>query len=166
MNSRRFSKNLKKSDLLNHLKLYEDENNILKKEIAVLNSLIKSQEERYHAELDSLTEENNSLKAQNSDFLNKIKELKDTLTPLTKERCAQNLNPFKQLDKNGGFTSRDSVSKKCRDHENSCYKEHSIQSSKILKTYSKVSPLRAQLIEDSKKISKLVTKIRKFKNPR
>ena len=49
MNNRKFSKKLKKSDILNLNKLFEDENIILKKEISVLNSLLKSQEERYEA---------------------------------------------------------------------------------------------------------------------
>ena len=56
MNNRRFSKNIKKCDLINISKLFEEENTILKQEISVLNSLLKSQEERHQTELKSVIE--------------------------------------------------------------------------------------------------------------
>ena len=69
MNTRRYSKSLKKSDLINLNNILHEENSILKQEISNLNSLIKSQEDRHSTELNSYINENEKLSKTNSQLI-------------------------------------------------------------------------------------------------
>ena len=165
MNSRRFSKNLKKSDLLNLNKLYEDENAILKKEISVLNSLIKSQEERHNAETKSLLEENTSLKYHNSELTRTTIELQEALNGLRNDLGNIHRKSREYREKTILHTLREQKSSRALiENIPGLETQNTSRTVKGSSSRSKVSPLRAGLLKDSKKISRLVTKMKKLAN--
>ena len=165
MNNRKFSKKLKKSDILNLNKLFEDENIILKKEISVLNSLLKSQEERYEAEIKSIIEENESLMYHNSELVKNTIELQNALKSIRNDLGNIHRKTTNYKEKSILHTSRVQETSRLYDKENLPLTDHqnTSRSSRNMSNKAKISPLRAGLIKDSKKISKLVTKIKQLK---
>lgn len=166
MSSRRLSKNLKKSDLLNLNKLYEDENTILKKEISVLNSLIKSQEERHNAETNSLLQENDSLKFHNSELMKTTIELQGALNSIRNDLGCIHRKTRNLKEKKGLQSSRElATSRIYNESENTppIETQNTSRNSKRSLSKPKISPLRAGLIKDSKKISVLVSKLKRLK---
>ena len=164
MNNRRFSKNIKKCDLINISKLFEEENTILKQEISVLNSLLKSQEERHQTELKSVYEENESLKYHNSELVKTTIELQHALKSIRSDLGA--IHKKNSLNTKPALTSRIQETSRIYNDENILSYEvsNSSRSAKAINSKAKISPLRAGLMKDSKKISMLVTKIKRLKN--
>jgi hypothetical protein len=165
MNTRRVSKKIKKADLISLNKLFEEENNILKQEVSVLNTLIKSQEERHSADLKSIIEENNSLKHNNLELINNTIQLQDTLKKIRAELAAIHTQSGNYKDKYVLHCSRvQETSRVYNDLENIIpYEIQNTSKSSRAATKQKISPIRSGLIKDSKKISQLVNKIKKLK---
>lgn len=150
MNIRRYSKTLKKADLININKLLEDENEILKKEIANLTALMKSQEERQQTEIKSLMTENENLVRKNSQLVQSALELQEAL------RLTRN-NPVEFSKKEQG--SKASLSSRCLRSKENCGEQQ--RSCKNLNK-KQISPLKAGLLQDSRKLLALVTKMKRL----
>lgn len=151
MNNRRYSKTLKKQDLININKLLEDENEILKKEITNLTALLRSQEERQQTEIKSLITENEFLNKTNSQLTELNQELQESL------KLSRNISSDYILKK-------DQVSKSSLSSRNLKNKENYCEPPKSLKVLKKqqISPLKAGLLQDSKKLLALVSKMKRL----
>lgn len=150
MNNRRYSKTLKKADLININKLLEDENEILKKEIANLTALMRSQEERQQTEIKSLMTENENLIRKNAQLAQSTLELQDALR-LTRNNQTE-------------YIKKDQVPKASLSSRYLRSKENYSEQQKSCKNLTKqqISPLKAGLLQDSKKLLALVTKMKRL----
>ena len=151
MNSRRYSKTLKKQDLININKLLEDENEILKKEIGNMAALLRSQDERQQTEIKSLITENEILSKTNSQLVELNQELQESLKPL------RNINS-EYLYKKDQVNRSSLSSRSIKNKENYCEPTKSL---KVLKK-QQISPLKAGLLQDSRKLLALVSKMKRL----
>ena len=155
MNTRRYSKSLKKSDLINLNNILHEENSILKQEISNLNSLIKSQEDRHSTELNSYINENEKLSKTNSQLIQSTIELQEALK-LIRLNYPVSVSSRESLTKCS--TSARSLTKNKENYKND---SDSCKSSKHLQ-HNKVSPLKAGLLQDSRKLQVLMSKMKRL----
>jgi hypothetical protein len=153
MNTRRYSKSLKKSDLINLSNILQEENEILKKELKNLNSLLTSQEDRHKTEVNSLLTENEKLSKTNSQLIQSTIELQEALKLL---RGSYQISS----------TSRESLSKNALTSRSLCKNKENLQnhsdSCKSTKNLDRISPLKAGLLQDSRKLQVLMNKMKRL----